>query len=146
MIRFYDKVSPEPTSGCHLWMAATQVGGYGLFQYEGRLQCAHRVAVQLMGMTVDGKVVRHTCDNPSCVNPDHLVIGTQKENIQDALRRRRKQVGTQCGHSKLNEKQVRAIRAMRDEGNTWVSIAETLELKQHLVDDVLRGKTYNSVI
>lgn len=79
--------------GCWLWQAATFAKGYGMVNLgrdshgKQHTEYAHRVAyVIAKGNIPEGLVVRHSCDTPACVNPDHLVLGTQNDNIQDAHR------------------------------------------------------------
>lgn len=92
--RFFDKVIPEPMSGCHLWIGAMTTRGYGSFAVDGRPEKAHRVAWALAhgGHTPDGWVL-HRCDNPSCVNPMHLYVGTPKDNARDMVVRGRARNG-----------------------------------------------------
>lgn len=85
--RFLDKVSrSDGPCGCWIWVGARLPRGYGRFYYRGRVQYAHRVALRLLrGADVpDHLVVMHSCDNPSCVNPAHLAVGTQRDNMRDA--------------------------------------------------------------
>ena len=70
---------------CIEWTGAVSACGYGVTWHNGKMELAHRVAAGLP----EGKVVRHTCDNPLCVNPDHLLVGTHKENTQDIFDRGR---------------------------------------------------------
>lgn len=78
---------PEPNSGCWLWTGATNQRGYAKMSWQGRVEYATRA---LLGLQPgDGKVARHRCDVPSCVNPDHIEAGTFDENMQDAVDRRR---------------------------------------------------------
>lgn len=110
--RFWSKVVPEPMSGCWLWEGPEYRNGYGAFTVKrnGRTKnfLAHRLAYQLTsGVTLtDSKVVvRHTCDTRLCANPGHLLLGTQYDNIHDAIRRGRFRTGsanaakTHCQHS-----------------------------------------------
>lgn len=87
--RFYAKV--QQGEGCWLWQGARhQQGGYGLFNFDGKLQVASRVMWQLeRGPIPDGLHVLHTCDNPPCVNPAHLFVGSAAENAQDRGRKGR---------------------------------------------------------
>ncbi len=85
---FWSKVSK--TSDCWLWMGSKRKSGYGHFRYMGRLQSAHRVAWQLaFGPIPAGMNVLHRCDNPSCVRPDHLFLGTQADNMADKMAKKR---------------------------------------------------------
>lgn len=88
--RFFDKVSPEPNSGCWLWTGAVNNKGYGRFGTSGY---AHRFSYEFHKGPVGSMCVLHTCDNPCCVNPDHLVLGTMKENSQDMVRKGRNNAG-----------------------------------------------------
>lgn len=68
--------------GCHLWTAAKNNIGYGMFRYIAGMATAHRVVMDLEGHDIKDKTVYHTCDNYDCVNPDHLKIGTIKDKAQ----------------------------------------------------------------
>lgn len=82
---FWERV--DKTSGCWLWTGAKSTnGGYGYFIYGrgGQKLRAHRVAWEMThGPIPEGWVVMHLCDNPLCVNPDHLEVGTQADNVLD---------------------------------------------------------------
>ena len=86
--RFWNKV--EKSNGCWTWIGAAVPRGYGRFYWNGKPRYAHRVSLELAGRAVpEGAVVMHTCDNPRCVNPKHLKVGTQSENMRDASRKGR---------------------------------------------------------
>ena len=86
--RFWDKV--RVTGGCWMWTSARDRWGYGRFRTEVSHVGAHRMAWMLaVGLIPGDLCVLHRCDNPSCCNPDHLFLGTAKDNIHDAMRKGR---------------------------------------------------------
>ena len=90
MDRFMRKVERVPGIDCWLWIGATKLSGYGNFSFRGRTIGAHVAAYSIFrGNVPQGAVVCHRCDNPSCVNPDHLFIGSQSENMNDMRRKGR---------------------------------------------------------
>jgi hypothetical protein len=108
--RFAYYASPEPNSGCWLWIGSVDRHGYGQIRIVGKLQYATHLA-----LTLDGRprpknaVARHSCDTPNCCNPNHLNWGTYKDNSQDALKRSRLDLhGLLIGHERM-----RAIKRAR---------------------------------
>lgn len=98
---------------CIVWHKCIAKDGYGVTWFRGKKHPAHRVAyIKAHGEIPEGLVVRHTCDNRSCVNPEHLIIGTQKDNIRDMFERGRQhdRSGENSAMSKLTASQVEAIR------------------------------------
>lgn len=100
-------------SDCILWEGATKNEGYGYVKRGGKNIFAHRLAYQAANGTIpEGMVVRHTCDTPSCINPEHLVLGTQADNINDMYERKRDRhaTGEAHGRAKLTVDDVNFIR------------------------------------
>lgn len=97
-------------SNCILWEKTKNHQGYGRRKYKGKLEYAHRVAyAEAAGVSLEslqGVVIRHQCDNPSCVNPAHLEPGTKLDNSRDMVERERQ------GCRKLTWELVRTIRAV----------------------------------
>lgn len=127
---------------CIEWQGATLPGGYGVTEYEGRTQTAHRVAYKRVhGDIPKGMVVMHLCDNPRCVNIEHLKIGTQKENRMDCIRKGRANAPSAANHynAKLDWETVAFIR------NSDLSIKELMELLGHsrsTIADVIHHRTW----
>lgn len=132
MRHFWSKVD---TSGdCWTWQRYRCRKGYGIVRIEGQLQKAHRVAwMMTRGPIPDGMQICHHCDNPPCVRPDHLFLGSQSDNSKDMGSKGRhwlqkqperslfvrqptiKPRGTQNRHAKLTDEQVREIRKVHTE-------------------------------
>lgn len=110
--RFWEKV--RRTNGCWLWMGSTNSNGYGQITRGPRPHLAHRIAWELThGSIPDGLCVLHDCpdgDNPRCVNPEHLFLGTQCDNIEDMVRKGRHAAPERLPQTKLTAPIVREIR------------------------------------
>lgn len=91
MERFWSKAEVGAKEDCWPWGASMNPNGYGWFRVDGRSQLAHRIAWRIEhGEVPAGMCILHHCDNPSCVNPDHLFVGTQRDNIRDMDKKRRR--------------------------------------------------------
>lgn len=103
---------PVTECGCTIWMQHLNTMGYGRLSVNGRMQYAHRASFELKnGKIPRGMNVLHKCDIPTCINPDHLFLGTHADNVADKVAKNRHLRGETIGNSKLTEKEVLAIRA-----------------------------------
>lgn len=119
--RFESKVTLVPFCECHLWTASKNKFGYGKFGIgKSGWMMAHRYSWEsTFGEIPKDKYVLHTCDNPSCVNPEHLYLGTYKDNAKDRETRQRGNhpSGISHGRNVLLESQIYEIRDAFDTGN-----------------------------
>jgi hypothetical protein len=97
MKRFQDKI--KKTESCWIWIAGKNSTGYGIFRFEGNIELAHRVSYFTnKNQSINRNIfVLHKCDNPPCVNPDHLFEGTHSDNMIDMVRKKR---NVSVGHSR----------------------------------------------
>ena len=142
--RFWDKVSIGDE--CWEWQAGTFRDGYGSFRVGGKLKKAHRVAYLLShGNLPDGLCVCHQCDNPACVRPSHLFLGTLADNNHDRAQKGRGINGERNHKAKLTESDVQRIRLLLAEGRTQPSIATEFGINRHHVGHIGSGKSWASV-
>lgn len=145
--RFWQKVSIKGPRSCWEWQALKR-RGYGIASHSDGLSNAHRIAWFLVnGEIPPGHDICHRCDNPSCVNPAHLFAGTTKENIQDMERkgRARHPRGEQNGRARLNEEQVRQIKALMGSGMSMRSVARQFNANSGTIFGIWTGKIWKHV-
>ena len=142
---FHGKYIPEPNSGCWLWIGAINAYGYGQFsrprvQNEG----AHRTSWKIhYGTIQDGLHVCHRCDNRLCVNPDHLFIGTQADNMADMIAKGRGK--NPAPHYKYSADVVIAVRRMYANGIKKAEIARTTNLPFSTVRGLVDRKRWRHI-
>lgn len=147
MERFLAKVSPEPNTGCWLWTGYLEADGYGLMQVgKKKVVRAHRFSwIALRGEIPPGMAVCHKCDVRSCVNPDHLFLGTQADNMADASRKGRWN-NWSGGRRILTTEQVRTIRKMLFRKElTHASIAVKFGVSLGAISKIRSGTTWRHV-
>lgn len=130
--RFWASV--QKTDNCWEWMGSKVKKGYGRFSYQGHKDdYAHRFSWELAnGESIpSGSLILHKCDNPSCVRPDHLFLGTYQDNVDDMWAKGRGRCGENSASHKLTDEQVRQIIQRKKAGESARSLAE--EYKVHYV-------------
>ncbi len=145
--RFF-KYTVKQKFGCWLWIGSMTRGNYGIIRptRSRKMLRVHRVSwIIHKGPIPAGLCVLHKCDNPPCVNPDHLFLGTLKDNTQDMLRKNRTvrylRKGERSG--KLTWAKVRKIRAiLTSNRQTQKEIAEEFGVSEETICSISRGKTW----
>lgn len=153
--RFWEKVNivEDPTS-CWPWIAGKDKGGYGQIWVSEKIRRAraNRVAWFLMARKWPKKCVLHKCDNPACVRPFHLFLGTHKDNADDRARKGRSarnvnpQPGEKNGNAKLNSSQVLEIRSRYAAGEKQVPLAKEFGVSQVLISRIILGEAWKCLI
>jgi hypothetical protein len=128
-----------PIEGCWTWRGNQNTLGYGMIDCStgGRRHFrANRISYEIfVGPIPDGHVIRHTCDNPPCVQPDHLVPGTPLDNSRDMTSRRRQR-------SKLAEEQVLEIRALYAAGTSKPELGRRFAVATVTIDAIVRRRNW----
>lgn len=138
--RFFLHVNKGDVEDCWQWTGAKKPKGYGNFAIGGKYHIAHRVSWCLHnGEIPGGLIVCHKCDNPSCVNPSHLFVGTPKDNGQDMAKKERSRT------TKLTASQVIEIRKLRVFGLTLEAIASVYGVNYSTIGNICRRKTWRHV-
>lgn len=150
-VRFWFFVDKKEVDNCWLWTGNIQTNGYGRFSIgskEDGSEGAHRVSWKLANKKdiPKGWHVMHKCDNPSCVNPNHLTIGTPKENTHDMIQKGRKKIvaplGNDNGKALLNADKVLLIRSSN---LSHAELARQLKVSPNCVRGVRTGRTWSHI-
>jgi len=147
--RFDAKCGPKTDSNCIEWKATKMKTGYGFIRIgpasAGHI-LAHRYSYErTYGPVPKGMVVMHSCDNPSCVNPEHLRVGTHKENTTDMVCKNRHGWRVKTPWQKLDSNDAKSIRLLRQQGFTQQKIADQFNVSRPLISLILNGKINYSV-
>lgn len=147
--RFFKYLVIKRARECWEWTGGTDGDGYGCFRWtEKNIQRANQAAYELFVGKRHGLQVLHTCDNPSCCNPEHLFLGTSKDNFDDMVRKGRRVIakGEVHGSSKLTYKDVRRIKKLLKKGkHTQKRIAKKFGVKQSQISLIKSGKTWGYI-
>lgn len=138
--RFWSRVNRAKANECWPFLGPIASHGYGVFSVGRERIRAHRLAWLLSrGEIPPDQVVCHSCDNKRCVNPSHLYLGTQAENVRDSVRKGRKRA---WGLQKLNAAQVRQIRTRAAAGELHRSLADSFGIARNTVSQIVARRTW----
>jgi hypothetical protein len=142
--RFWPKVDRRGPDECWPWTGALNDHGYGVFNPDGRHSGptvkAHRFVLGLTGPEFAAALIRHSCDNPPCVNPAHLSTGTHADNAADMVSRQRQARGSRSGMSKLTEDQVAEIRTRVAAGELQRVVAADYGVSRPTISRIVNRK------
>ena len=144
--RFWDKV--DKTDDCWNWTGSVDKDGYGLTRLNGKLIKAHRLSYSFLnGIIPEGMCICHHCDNPGCVKPSHLFMGTDADNVHDAISKGRLPAhGEKHGNSKLTEDDVHEIRRLYSLGNiTQESLGKMWRIGQCQIGCIVNRKSWKHI-
>ena len=136
--------TPEPNTGCWLWFGYVDKDGYGRLRFGYKDWLAHRLSFAIKNKYWP-PVVRHKCDTPSCVNPDHLEGGTSLENRRDCCDRDRQTKGAKHWSAKLSEVEVKEIKLRFSRGETTVEISKIYGVCYSTISRIKRGLIWTHI-
>ena len=141
------RIHPIPETGCWIWAGNSTVRGYGQIIIGGKKLYAHRVMYeQTFNVTLDkNDVICHVCDNPSCVNPQHLFRGTQADNLRDMAKKGRSTRGENNTQARLKENDLKFIKLWIHHGLTDEEIAKKYKVSRSNINAIRNGKRWNHV-
>lgn len=137
-------------TGCIEWQGPVNKFGYGrtTFRNPRRYVLVHREVYRLtLGDFDTSFKVCHTCDNPRCINPMHLFLGTHDDNMKDMVKKNRqhKQIGYTNGNGRLNEVQVKEIKELYRDGNSISIIASQFAMSLSTISHIVKGRTWRHI-
>jgi len=135
-------------NGCWEWNRAKHRQGYGHFPYKRKLMLAHRASWIIFNGKLDNDIcVCHRCDNPPCVNPNHLFLGTTKENIHDCIKKGKftRCIGSDKPNTNLDDITVKEIIRMRKDGCKYVEIQRITGATKGQIQAILHNRTWKHI-
>lgn len=148
LIRFWKKVDKRTDGECWPWLGAkNNHSGHGHFMLRSKPDKKLVMAYRFMWMITFGRIpadmcICHRCDNPSCVNPAHLFLGTQADNLRDMREKGRQAVGEQCGKHLLTADDVIALRIQAALGVSQTELAQRFNTVQSHVSKIVSGQRW----
>lgn len=142
---FWRKIDREGINKCWLWTGYCDRDGYGQFGFDNKIYRAPRVALAIIGQRSNTLEVRHTCNNPRCVNPAHLCFGTPVENAHDRILAGTNPNGSRYGAAKLTETDIPIIRTLA-KIRLQREIGDLFGVTQRQISHILTGKQWTHVV
>lgn len=138
---------PEPFSGCLLWAGAAARRGYGVLNLRGSLHSAHRLSYEeYIGPIPAGFFCLHKCDTPACINPNHLYLGTHKDNMKDMKSKHRSNAGEKCSNHVLTNEQIEEIRSLYRYGvNGYKKLGKQFGVDWSAIYKVVKRKRWKHI-
>lgn len=150
-LSFWERVEAQTVinkNGCHEFTGSKNEYGYGRIHKDKKLVFVHReVYEKVHGYILKGMVVMHSCDNPACINPEHLSANYQSENIKDMIEKGRNvnKSGSRHGMAKLTESDIPIIRKRLVNGETCVAIAKDYGVSDNNIRNIKKGRNWTHV-
>lgn len=146
--RFWNKVKIGKENECWEWVGHLTVKGYGMFKVGTRkLSSSHRFSYELHFREIPkGICVLHHCDNRKCVNPKHLFLGTNSDNVADKVKKNRQSRGTNNPNSVLTWKQVNQIRKLYSQGIKNVELSKKFNIDNGRVSRIVHNKLWKELV
>lgn len=138
--RFWSKVTKQT---CWEWTNHKSTFGYGVFWLDGKNRYAHRVSWEIENGDIPvGMFVLHKCDNPPCVNPKHLFLGSRQDNEDDKYSKGRGIAGARNGRTTRTELDILAIRNCKELGVRQAAISDVYNVEKTTLSAIIRHKTW----
>jgi hypothetical protein len=141
----FEKYVQKEDKGCWRWTGGSDIKKYGIFFFNGKTAFAHRVALLIyekIKQLTPGLQVRHSCNETSCVNPEHLSEGTREQNAADKVSHGTSLRGTRCHFAKLDWQKVSEIRRKASEGIKRKKLSEDYGVSPGTIGSILKNKSW----
>ena len=139
--RFWENVDVKGEEDCWLWNGSKTAAGYGVIYWSSDNTYAHRISIELDGRVIPARFhACHTCDNPPCVNPKHLFVGSPRDNMLDKVAKNRHTYGETHPAAKLTDNDVVKIRQLALENVILGDIAKQFKISVNYVSELVTNK------